>query len=356
MIIYGILVGLTVFIYLFFTALFYEKSEVDRITITFFFVAYLLLLCLRDYSVGVDTRGYVSTFEYTKYLDWRTSLLYGDNEIGFKLLRILIQWFGNSRLFVLVCACLVVAPVMYLYKREAEGAMICISFFLISLLFEMFFSGMRQSIAIALAVPAYYFVKDKKVIKFLLIVALAYCFHKSAIMLLFLYPIYHAHITKKWLWGIIPLIGFVMMRRDLLMDLVFQLAGDEYSYKYSYLTGSSGQMGLMILFLLLVAYSYVILDEDKAGKEEIGLRNILLLATFIHLFTPLNPTISRINYYFILFIPVAISRINNRCSDEGYLYQLKTVATVVMPVFFMIYFFLLKDDSLNVMNYKFFFN
>lgn len=233
--------------------------------------------------------------------------------------------------------------------------MICISFFLISLLFEMFFSGMRQSIAIALAVPAYYFAKEKKVIKYLLIVALAYCFHKSAIMLLLLYPIYHAHITKKWLWGIIPLMGFVMMRRDLLMNLIFQLAGDEYAYKYSYLTGSSGQIGLMILFLLLTIYTYVILDENKAGKEEIGLRNTLLLATFIHLFTPLNPTISRINYYFILFIPVAISRINNRCRDDVYLYQLRTVATVVMPVFFVMYFFLLKDDSLNVMNYRFFF-
>ena len=149
--------------------------------------------------------------------------------------------------------------------------------------------------------------------------------------------------------------GFVMMRRDLLMNLIFQLAGDEYAYKYSYLTGSSGQIGLMILFLLLTIYTYVILDENKAGKEEIGLRNTLLLATFIHLFTPLNPTISRINYYFILFIPVAISRINNRCRDDVYLYQLRTVATVVMPVFFVMYFFLLKDDSLNVMNYRFFF-
>ena len=63
----------------------------------------------------------------------------------------------------------------------------------------------------------------------------------------------------------------------------------------------------------------------------------------------------RINYYFILFIPVAISRINNRCRDDVYLYQLRTVATVVMPVFFVMYFFLLKDDSLNVMNYRFFF-
>ena len=59
--IYGILIGLTGFVYLFFTALHYEKSKVDKITITFFFIGYLLLLCLRDYSVGVDTRGYVRT-------------------------------------------------------------------------------------------------------------------------------------------------------------------------------------------------------------------------------------------------------------------------------------------------------
>lgn len=356
MTIYGILIGLSVFIYLIFMTLHYEKSKVDKITITFFFSAYLLLLCLRNYSVGVDTRGYVRIFEYTKNLDWKVALLYGNDEIGFKLLRTMIQWFGGSRLFISICAGLTVIPIMYFYKKEAEGSMICISFFLISLLFEMFFSGMRQSIAIALAVPSYYFVKEKKVIKYLLIVVLAYCFHKSAIMLLLLYPIYYAHITKKWLWGIIPLMGFVVMRRDLLMDLTFQLAGDEYSYKYAYLTGSSGQKGLMLLFLLLSIYSYIILDEKKAGGEEIGLRNILLLATFIHLFTPLNPTISRINYYFILFIPVAISRINNRCSDKAYLYQLRTIATVVMPVFFVMYFFLMKDDSLNVMNYKFFFD
>ena len=95
------------------------------------------------------------------------------------------------------------------------------------------------------------------------------------------------------------------------------------------------------------------LDESIAGEEEIGLRNILVLAAFIHLFTPLNPTVSRMNYYFIPFIPIAISRVNNRCNKK--LYQLRDVASVVMPVFFVMYFFLLKDDSLNVFNYRFFF-
>lgn len=351
MIAYGVIIGLTVAVYLLFTAIRYEKSKVDSITIVFFFLAYLFLLCARDYSVGVDTRGYIRTFEYIRLLDWKAAFLYGSDEIGFKILRMVAQWFGEARLYISLAAVMAVIPVMYLYKKEAEGSMICVSFFLISLLFEMFFSGLRQSISIGLAVPAYYFAKDRKKISFLLTVALACSFHKSAVVLLLLYPIYHVHITKKWLWGIVPLIGFVILRKELLLDLIFHLAGDEYSNKYSYLTGSSGQMGLMVLFLLLSIYSYMILDEELAGKEEIGLRNILLLATFIHLFTPLNPTISRINYYFILFIPVAISRINNRCDCR--LYQFRNIATIVMPVFFIMYFFLMKDDSLNVFNYRF---
>lgn len=352
MIVYGVVIGLTILVYLFCTAINYEKLSVDNITLTFFFISYLLLLCFRDYSIGVDTQGYVETFESMQFLDWKSALLYGDSEIGFKLLQLFIQWFGGARLFISVCAVLVVIPVLYLYKKEAEGSIICISFFLISLLFEMFFSGMRQSIAIGLAVPAYYFAKKERVILFLFTVMLAASFHKSAILLLIIYPVYHAHITRKWLWGIVPLMVFVILRRDVLMDIIFQLAG-EYSDKYSYLTGSSGQIGLMILFLLLAVYSYVMLDEEQADKDDMGLRNILLLAAFIHLFTPLNPTISRINYYFILFIPVAISRINNRCNEC--LYQARNIATIVMPVFFISYFFLAKDDYLNIMNYKFYF-
>lgn len=353
MLIYGVVIGLTFFVYLLAGELNYNKREIDRITVIFFFTAYLLLLCLRDYSVGVDTYGYVSDFEYTRLMNWGAAIGYGEDEIGFKIFRIVVQCLGGARLFVSIAAILTVVPVMYLYQKEAEGSMICISFFLISLLFEMFFSGMRQSIAIALGVPAYYFMKKKSKIKYLLIIALACSFHKSAIVLLLLYPVYHMRITKRWLWAIIPLMALVVWQRDLFLSWIFQLAGEEYTYKYSYLTGSSGQGKLMILFLLLAVYSYVILDEKRAGKEEIGLRNILLLAACIHLFTPLHPTISRLNYYFILFIPVAISRINNRCTKQ--MRELRTIATVVMPMFFIMYFFGLKDDSLNVMNYRFFF-
>lgn len=353
MIYYGVLVAFTIFIYLLFTVLHYEKKRVDRITLTFFFVMYLLLLCCRDLSVGNDTRSYVQVFEYAKMVGWKSGLLVGDNEIGFKLLRQIVASIGGSRLYICVVATLTVLPVLYLYKNEAEGSMFCISFFLISLLFEFFFSGMRQGIAIALGVPAFYMVKRKKLIPYVLVVALACTFHKSAILLLLLYPIYHSRITKKWLWFIIPGIVLVYLNRSILLEQIIRLSGDEYTYKYAYLTGSSGQMGLMVLFILLAIYSYIVLDEKQASEEEIGLRNILLLAACIHLFTPLHPTISRLNYYFIMFIPVALTRINNRANRT--LIQGVRLAQVVMPTFFALYFFLAKADSLHVFDYKVFF-
>lgn len=351
MAVYGVAIALTIAMYLFVGGLKYNKKQVDKITITFFFLIYLFLLCSRDISIGVDTKNYVKTFEILHRVDWKTAFILGNGEVGFVFLEKLVAFLGGERLFISVVAIITVFPVLYLYRNEAEGSMICISFFLISLLFEMFFSGMRQGIAIGLAVPAYYMVKKRRKISFILIVVLACLFHKSAILIALLYPIYYAKITKKYLWFVVPLFMAGIFYRSQLLDIIFKIAGDEYSYKYAYLTGESGQIGLMILFLLLAIYSYVMLDEEQAGKEEVGLRNILLLATFIHLFTPLNPTISRINYYFILFIPVAISRINNRCNRL--LYPVKMIAIIVMPVFFIMYFFLMKSDSLNVFNYQF---
>ena len=225
--------------------------------------------------------------------------------------------------------------------------------FLISLLFGLFFSGMRQGIAIGLAVPAYYLSKKKRIIPFILIVLLTFCFHRTGLLIGLIYPIYHAKITKKWLWFVVPAMIAVYVYKDLVFSALITLIEEDKYVVYNILTGTSGQGALMILFILLAIYSYIILDEEMAGEEEIGLRNILLLATFLHLFTPLNPVFGRINFYFILFIPVAITRINNKCKQQ-YL-QVSRIATVIMPLVFITYFLFFKTDSLGISNYKFFF-
>lgn len=331
----------------------YEKDKTIKLMITTFFVVYLFLLCFRATSVGIDTINYVDRYFHPFHsMSWREVFNFSADEPGFSLfVKLVTVITANEHVFMALTALISVIPVMILYRRESREAAVCCSFFMISLLFEIFFSGMRQGIAVGLTVPAYYFTKNKKIIPFLLIVALACTFHVSAVMMLFIYPIYHAKITGKWLWVVVPAMGLIFYYNRQIFTVLFQLLGGKYFEKYSTLYGTTNQYGLLILFVLISAYSIFMMDPEIADEDDIGLRNILLLATVIQCFAPLHNIVSRLNYYYILFIPIAITRANQKCKHKYW--QITRVASWVMTAYFIYYFFFSKGDTLQIMNYQF---
>lgn len=356
MVYYGAIIGLSVILYCMLRfGMKYRKKRADDITITFFFLSYLLLLCLRDESVGADIKSYSIRFTLLQNLRWPDLFSYANTgvEIGYSLLNKVVGLLGGFRLFLIVVSAIIVLPVLYLYRHEAEDAVLCIAFFLVTLLFGMFFSGLRQSIAIALGVFAFYCAKNRKKILFILIVLLAFTFHRTAILLLALYPVYHARITKKWLWFVIPILLLIYIYRVEVFKFVSRyLEGSVYTY-YTLLTGTSGQFALSVLFVLLSVYSFVMMDETFADSECIGTRNILLLATTIHLFSSVNPVVARTNMYFILFIPVAITKVNSRCKKKYR--QIEIVATLAMEAYFIAHFLMSSGSSTRFEEYMFFF-
>ena len=73
--------------------------------------------------------------------------------------------------------------------------------------FVMMFSGIRQMLAIGLGFIAYDFTRKRKLMPFVLICLLALTVHTSAFMLLFMYPLYHARITRKSLMFLVPILA-----------------------------------------------------------------------------------------------------------------------------------------------------
>lgn len=327
-----------------------SKKKRNRIVIAAFFVVYIASVCFRSVTVGVDTANYIRYYDVGSAFGWELASRNDEIELGFQTLASVISLFGGHELFLIVTGLISVLPVAVLYYREAESGPLCCSFFLISLLFEFFFSGIRQALAISLGIVAFHFVQKKRLLPYLAFVALAMSMHESAFVLLALYPLYHVRITQKWVPFVVVAIAVVLFTRDALFNtILLPLFGESYLDGYAYLTGESSQMGLSILFLLLAIYACVMLDPKKADPKTMGFRNLLLLAAMIHLFTPLHPTVCRINYYFILFIPLAISRVNDRSKQS--LRPVAEAAELVLPIFFIAYFLLLKDDSLLIAPY-----
>ena len=317
-----------------------------------YFTMLTLLIMLRHESVGNDTRNYIRFFEECFRADWSQLQEFG-LEIGYVYFNKIVSIFSQTpQVFLAIVAVLITVMIYPTYKRLCVDSSLTIVLFGFMSTFVMMFSGIRQMLAVAIGFIAYEFTRNKKLIPYILTVLLALSVHTSAFMLVFMYPLYHAKITKKWLYVIVPiLVGIFALNRPIFSVLTAILA------RFTRLEGaasSTGAFTTLILFAVFTVFSYVIPEESSMDEETIGLRNILLFSLVIQMFAPLHMLAMRMNYYYIIFIPLLLPKIIQYRSKRWS--QVAILGRHVMVVFFLIYFFVnaSRGGGLHVFPYHFF--
>jgi len=333
----------------------YKKDEkYIRKTIHVFFILLIILLCLRRIDIGVDLQNYKYYFDLIRQLQWN-QITEIDIEIGYVFLNKIFGMFtDNFQLFIAFVALIQTIPIYISYLKEAKRPYLSIIIFANMSAFVILFSGLRQAIAIAIGAIAYHFVVKKKFVFFVACVGIAFLFHQSALILLILYPLFHSKITKNWLWFIIPSITMIFILNKQIFNYLVNFLGDKYIDRYASVQ-NTGAHTMIILFVLFLFFSYIMVDEKTLDKTTLGLRNIMVLVVMIQLFAPIHALAMRFNYYFIIFIPVLISRIVD--SPKKHFKPIAQIANVVMVCYFTFYFFYnayTSVDILQVFPYKFF--
>lgn len=271
---YYLMLGLPLLIHLLYGGLGgkMSKQKKQSITMTVFFIILLAILMLRHRSVGADIQKYISMFRTTAKLPFNKIFQVFESEYSYFILNKIISLFTlDTQWFLVIMAVIAVIPVAVLYIKESENAILSISIFVIISNFAMLFSGLRQSIAVAIIVISYFFVKKKKPIWFVLFVLLAFTFHKSALVALLLYPFYHMNITRNKLLIFVPIIGAVLIFNRPIFEFLLDFLG-EYGESYRY--EETGAYTMIILFVLFVALSFIAPEERTLDKETKGLRGI----------------------------------------------------------------------------------
>lgn len=317
-----------------------------------FFVMLFLLLALRHITVGRDVENYSLIFNSVSRREWGN--LHSLNlEMAYVVLNKTILLFTNEFQWLLVVtAALTVLPIGHQYLKHTNDPALTIVLFIVMSTFVMLFSGIRQAIAIALGMIAFEFTRGKKLSPFILMVILAVLFHSSGFMLIFMYPLYHAKITKNWLYVVVPIMVMLFVfNRQVFGMLTFIL---KRFASYDVTTTSTGAYTMIILFVLFCVYAFVIPDESKLDADTIGMRNFLLLATMIQMFAPLHTLAMRMNYYYMVFVPLLIPKIIACRSEKWEL--VAQMSRYVMLVFFLGYFFfaVVSANTVDVFPYHFF--
>lgn len=319
----------------------------------FFFALMTILVAMRHESIGKDTRNYIYFFERFSKVSW-SQLGNESLELGFTYFNKFVSLFTKEpQVFFVISTIVFVAMIYQTYKRVCVDASLTIVLYVTMSTFVVSFSGIRQMLAIGIGFLAYECTRNKTPVLFILCVMLAISFHTSAFMLVFMYPLYHAKITKKWLLVVIPVLVIVFVFNKQIFSVLGILLESFTGYDAS--ITQTGAVTMLLLFVAFAVFAFLIPKDDALDAETIGLRNFLLLSVVLQMFAPLHTIAMRMNYYYIIFIPLLLPKIIEARSTRWK--QIAIVGRHVMVVFFLVYFFFnayTSESNLNVFPYRFF--
>ena len=328
----------------------FEKKNKNAFLI--FFLILTILIMLRHESVGNDTRNYIYYFNVYSKMDW-LSLGKTSAEFGFSYYIKVISLFTKEPQAFLAITAIVTSMMIYpTYRRLCSDPSLTIVLFCTMSTFVMMFSGIRQMLAIGIGFIAYEFTRNKKFIPFIIAVLIAITFHTSSFILAFMYPLYHARIIKKWLFVTVPALVVLFIFNKPIFSFLSLIVEQYTTYDAS--IAETGAYMMIGLFVIFTVFAFLIPDESRIDDETIGLRNFLLLSLALQMFAPLHTLAMRMNYYYIIFIPLLMPKVIEFKSERWS--QIAVVGRHAMVIFFLAYFFINAngEGGLNVFPYHFF--
>lgn len=279
----------------------------------------IFLVAFRSIKIGNDTATYEYIFNSMKkcpsFFEWTKMNFYTNGiEHGYYFLNYIFSKFTNFRFFLIFTAIVTISPYMYLIYKESKNITLSLILFIGLPYYTFFMSGLRQSYALAFIVPAYYFLKEKKLINYLITCVIAMSFHSSALIFVPVYWIVKLKNTKKTRMFLISFIILFWVFRNQIWNIATLFARQQYDAN-----DAGGEM--MCVFLVLSAiigfyYRRNFLENENGEKELFYLQ---ALTAMVAPFSLVNSALYRIYFYFnifiILYVPClakSISRKNER--------------------------------------------
>ena len=274
-----------------------------------FAVIWVFLLGLRHPSMGVDLwygspYGYLGRFEYIASMRWADAFTGNvqNYERGYILFNKVLSLLGdNCQILLFACALITISLIAVWICLNSDYPGLSAVIYLGLPCFLMNFSGLRQALAIGITTISIELIKRKKPFWFMVVVLLANTFHGTAWIFLFAYPIYHFRMRKAGSVGtvLLPLAAYVF--RYPLFAVLSKL------FKPNAVSDNNGAFTLFLVFWAV--YFFAVLFGHERDEEELGLRNLFLVACICQAMGGIYSTAMRVGYYYMISLAVLLPKV-----------------------------------------------
>lgn len=276
-----------------------------------------IFLALR-YNFGNDYKSYSEGFDFSFY-----ELIAAEVEVGYAFLVSVFQ-FLNFKWLVAFLSGLFCWSLYRTIVRYVTPKWYWIVVFAIISNGDLIFTGasaIRQTTAMSIIFLSLPYLENKKLLVYLIMVALASSFHMSAMFFVILYPLLYVDMGKKLSVVIIAI--FALLLATVLKDVLYVYIGDftENSFeKYAGRYGRGASDAIVGGFFGIVIRVYfaalMLFSMYKNSNRMINIFILLSILSFVIFSMREQVMLQRYNMYFGYFICLVMPYILNRIKKE----------------------------------------
>lgn len=275
-----------------------------------------ILIAFRCADIGPDTGVYRWMFTHIIDKDW-SQLQTGERvEIGFLVFEKVVSLFTHDELIYQVIYTFIYYVSVVEFARNFKGIEFDFLYLFGTLgLYKFMFTGVRQCLAMCICLWSFKFIKKRKLILFIILVALAFTFHKSAILFI---PAYFLYNRKKSLVTSLLMMLFIVALPFITPGLQTWMAN---ILSYNYAEIESTQNGyLSFLCILIISIFAIIMISNQSSVEKVNdiwkLNNVSYLALAFWTMRLITRVAERPSY-FSMFFTMAVFAYCLNLVDDG---------------------------------------
>lgn len=257
----------------------------------------ILLLGMRSRYIGsTDTVNYYNMMKNAiRSTSWKSYYVKDFVEKGFQFfLWTLSRVFKDPQWIIAISSAIYTTCILVFIYRHSKNVCLSLTMYICLGLMTFNMQGMRQAIAIGICLLAYDFAKKKKLIPFVVMVFLAYCFHQTAIVFLVVYMLTFIKLKPLHIMTVIAGIIIAILLSDRLISSANELFGKNY-----YGAIDSGGFVATAIYVLIIIFSIYVAKRPISDNMDSMMFMMLIVGFVCYIERYIGALVAeRISFYF----------------------------------------------------------
>lgn len=314
---------------------FLGKLDTRRLQKKFLFlagIAVALVIGLRgdNYGSVYDLRVYVGFYNDIMSASWQNIFKISDFEVGYVVLNKLLSIvFPFSQAIVLFEAGFCVFAVCHYIYHNTENVFWAFYFYVTLGSMGFMLTGFRQSIAIAFCLLSVQFIKNKKLIRFVLFALIAYSIHVSALVFIAAYIIAGNSFINRHKTVLVFVVILMMVFAPQILNFGSFVSDGELTAPGEAVYSFNGIVPIAIYVLGLFTQLYLSKIQNKREAVKNVTAPLLAVGLGFYLMRFYNMILERLSFYYTQASYVALADFWKMIKPDKYRSILKLITFVL---------------------------